>query len=181
MDMENYEYDNQYSGRCLDDDSLQHWKYIKREKVNGKWRYWYENDKKKSKVITVQPFKDVVGTREVLTNTKARPKYDNSANVTIVESPKRSGVFEDFEMVTDVKTDAYGNKTYTYKKPGKLVGHATTIKTNGKPLSESNLFKTDNKVAGSSKLKDISKTIIENGKNAVADMLDKMADRLREK
>lgn len=28
-----------------DDDYLQHWKYIKREKVNGKWRYYYHDDK----------------------------------------------------------------------------------------------------------------------------------------
>lgn len=26
------------------DDYLQHWKYIKREKVNGKWRYFYDNE-----------------------------------------------------------------------------------------------------------------------------------------
>ena len=26
-------------------DYLQHWKYIKREKVNGKWRYYYHDDK----------------------------------------------------------------------------------------------------------------------------------------
>lgn len=25
-----------------DSDYLQHWKYVKREKVNGKWKYWYE-------------------------------------------------------------------------------------------------------------------------------------------
>ena len=25
--------------------SLKHWKYIKREKVNGKWKYYYDNDK----------------------------------------------------------------------------------------------------------------------------------------
>lgn len=27
------------------DDYLQHWKYIKREKVNGKWKYYYHDDK----------------------------------------------------------------------------------------------------------------------------------------
>jgi len=26
----------------LSDDELMHWKYIKREKVNGKWRYYYD-------------------------------------------------------------------------------------------------------------------------------------------
>ena len=26
------------------DDSLQHWKYIKRERKNGKWKYYYHDD-----------------------------------------------------------------------------------------------------------------------------------------
>lgn len=29
---------------------LQHWKYIKREKVNGKWRYYYHDDEAESKI-----------------------------------------------------------------------------------------------------------------------------------
>ena len=32
-----------YSYVDLDEDELFHWKYIKREKVNGKWRYWYKD------------------------------------------------------------------------------------------------------------------------------------------
>lgn len=30
------------SEQTPDSDYLQHWKYVKRERVNGKWRYWYE-------------------------------------------------------------------------------------------------------------------------------------------
>ena len=30
---------------AVSDDELMHWKYIKREKVNGKWVYTYDNDK----------------------------------------------------------------------------------------------------------------------------------------
>ena len=29
----------------VSDDELMHWKYIKREKKNGKWVYYYDNDK----------------------------------------------------------------------------------------------------------------------------------------
>ena len=29
----------------VSDEELYHWKYIKRERVNGKWRYYYEKDK----------------------------------------------------------------------------------------------------------------------------------------
>lgn len=32
------------------DDELMHFKYIKREKVNGKWRYYYDGDIKKATV-----------------------------------------------------------------------------------------------------------------------------------
>lgn len=31
-----------HSDDILSEDELMHWKYIKREKVNGKWRYWYD-------------------------------------------------------------------------------------------------------------------------------------------
>lgn len=34
-------------------DALEHWKYIKREKVGGKWRYWYESPS--GKVIGNKP------------------------------------------------------------------------------------------------------------------------------
>ena len=30
----------------LDEDSLMHWKYIKKERVNGKWRYYYDLGRK---------------------------------------------------------------------------------------------------------------------------------------
>lgn len=30
-------------GRPLSRDELMHWKYIKKERINGKWRYYYDN------------------------------------------------------------------------------------------------------------------------------------------
>ena len=33
-----------YIGKDLNANDLTHWKYIKREKVNGKWRYYYKDD-----------------------------------------------------------------------------------------------------------------------------------------
>lgn len=38
------------SFREIKDDELMHWKYIKRKKVNGKWRYWYDVDSLKKDV-----------------------------------------------------------------------------------------------------------------------------------
>jgi hypothetical protein len=34
-----------YVGKDMNANDLTHWKYIKREKVNGKWRYYYKDDK----------------------------------------------------------------------------------------------------------------------------------------
>ena len=38
-------YETHLSSHEMSDDELMHWKYIKREKVNGKWRYYYKDDK----------------------------------------------------------------------------------------------------------------------------------------
>lgn len=35
-------------------DELYHWKCIKKERVNGKWRYYYENDEKNSNPVTIK-------------------------------------------------------------------------------------------------------------------------------
>lgn len=32
--------------RKIDDDTLMHWKYVKRERKNGKWRYYYDLGRK---------------------------------------------------------------------------------------------------------------------------------------
>lgn len=34
----------------VDRDSLQHWKYLKKKRVNGKWRYWYDAESLKNDV-----------------------------------------------------------------------------------------------------------------------------------
>lgn len=42
-----------HNGVLLSEDELMHWKYIKREKVNGKWRYYYDQselDNKKKNI-----------------------------------------------------------------------------------------------------------------------------------
>lgn len=41
---------SQYDYIDLDEDEIMHWKYIKREKVNGKWRYYYDKDEMKNDV-----------------------------------------------------------------------------------------------------------------------------------
>lgn len=45
--MSDYYYHN---GRLYNSDELQHWKYIKKKKVNGKWRYYYDTESLKDDV-----------------------------------------------------------------------------------------------------------------------------------
>jgi len=44
----------------FDPDELRHWKYIKREKVNGKWKYWYDDSS--NKLSTLQKKKSTLQT-----------------------------------------------------------------------------------------------------------------------
>lgn len=39
--MSNYIYTN---GRLYNANELKHWKYVNKKKVNGKWRYWYDDN-----------------------------------------------------------------------------------------------------------------------------------------
>lgn len=47
------------------DDELMHWKYIKREKVNGKYRYWYDDiDPEKIDAVSKKIAKSVDSARK---------------------------------------------------------------------------------------------------------------------
>lgn len=53
---------------------LTHWKYIKREKKNGKWRYYYDRDSLKADV------KDKLGYDEREQYNKAKKEYNDAVN-----------------------------------------------------------------------------------------------------
>ena len=63
--------------RELEDDELMHWKYVKRERVNGRWRYYYDDssfkDKKKAyedaeKNLTTKQLRYLLSKSAVKTN-----------------------------------------------------------------------------------------------------------------
>lgn len=67
---------NQYYGTVIvkkknpNDDELQHFKYIKREKKNGKWRYYYDTESLKNDI------KDKLGYDEKERLNSAKAEYD---------------------------------------------------------------------------------------------------------
>lgn len=71
-----------YTGSMSDDDCLQHWKYVKKYKKNGKWRYVY----------------DKLGLKEREVYKKSKQKYEKSVNKyydsrhLAMEYEKRAGV-----------------------------------------------------------------------------------------
>lgn len=81
---------------------LKHWKYVKRERVNGKWRYYYDVDQ----------LKDDIGVDELKSYNSAKNKYEiaqekyNDANHATKE-------FERASLNLD-------NKRYNYKESHRL-------------------------------------------------------------
>lgn len=70
--------------RKVDDSTLMHWKYIKRERVNGTWRYYYNEPKKDGQSKSYNKLQDAVGLDEYDRAAKAtadyeaaKDKYDN--------------------------------------------------------------------------------------------------------
>ena len=79
-------------------DEMYHWKYIKKKKVNGKWRYYYNKGQ----------LKDDLGFDELKTYNKAKSTYENAAQK---RSDTKQAV-DDFER----RSRNYSYKEYDYDK-----------------------------------------------------------------
>lgn len=141
----------------VSDDELCHYKYVKREKVNGKWRYWYDigdagyidgwTGKKPSRLKSYSKLEDLLGkdeqdryNRATATTAQAEDRYNNTRNGDLVIANK------------------YAKE---YKKAGRNYTEAKTafMKT---PLGK--LYQ--------------AKTSIKNGKKAIANLLRNVADKI---
>lgn len=80
--------------------SLKHWKYVKREKVNGKWRYYYDTKQLKTDV------KDALG-------------YDEKARLLRAE-----GLHADAKRKDDQAHDRYVETLMTTDRHGKAANEA---------------------------------------------------------
>lgn len=97
--------------RSGQDDELQHFKYIHKEKVNGKWRYYYKGD-----------FDKHDNTKEVYEKTKGKPgtkyglyEHGKGSDKRVVSVYKTN----DF-LSTSRKADYGSNGQYKYRGVGKI-------------------------------------------------------------
>lgn len=121
---------------------LTHWKYIKREKVNGKWRYQYDKEK----------LKDDLGFDELEDYNEAKQIHETGLQV-YKETSKREGDGV-LESLVKAAANSYAKSTLDYtgkkylesrsklmKTPiGKLVAAKETIEKGANAISK--LFKT---------------------------------------
>lgn len=152
------------SFREINDDELMHWKYIKRKKVNGKWRYWYDYKSLKKDVKStfnkftkkttrlVNSGKKSVN-RRVNGTTKSTPNKLSTNIKSFVNSVKKRV----FKYIAKVPTDGdtyryfYSEKAYQAYLKGKNavdkaldkslnVTPSDTAKTNAKNFTFNALF-----------------------------------------
>lgn len=107
----------------MSDDELMHWKYIKREKVGGKWVYTYADDMKKANAATKKAdYKNAVNIKQTWNKQAQAARVKNIANVegsdkpsatfrSLVEGSREHDAWMDAELSKhDYKTTAAGRK-----------------------------------------------------------------------
>lgn len=133
-------------------DDLQHWKYVKKKKVNGKWRYYYD-------------IKDAIGLDELATYNKAKTVYDAAAS----KRAETKNAVNRFER----KSRNYSYKEYDYKKAHELYSSATywkeTAYKRGQEYMSARRAVLKTPMAGVV----IAKETISKGKQAVDNLLKK--------
>lgn len=97
------------------DDGLHHWKYIKREKVNGKWRYYYDDSKLRDFAKgTTKTSKTTDEYGRTITNTtqykKTNDLFDRKTTITsgdtVLPTPTNTTVINKQGKLSRVEADA---------------------------------------------------------------------------
>lgn len=91
---------------------LYHWKYVKRERVDGKWRYWYDDQKSK---VTAKTAKIAdKATESVLKTANDAPK---KVNLVVNEAKKAiDKVYDDPDNIYDITPKSYEEKVAKVKE-----------------------------------------------------------------
>lgn len=94
-----------------DSNYLIHWKYTKREKVNGKWRYWYDDVKNK---VTSATKTAVDNTKEKLA-AKTTETADKSVDAALKTANKAAGALDGIvDKTRDTLNRLYDNPNNIY-------------------------------------------------------------------
>lgn len=100
----------------VSNDELMHWKYIKRKKINGKWRYWY--DYKSLKKDVKSALKTVTNkTRNIVSSGKKRvSSYGSKSIGSTIKSTVNKISNDTKKLVSSIKKNVY---KYIAKVPTK--------------------------------------------------------------
>lgn len=91
---------------------LYHWKYVKRERVNGKWRYWYDDQKSK---VTTKTAKVADKTTDTLL--KTANNIPKKANLVVNEAKKAlDKAYDDPDNIYDITPKSYEEKIAKVKE-----------------------------------------------------------------
>ena len=96
------------------DDELMHWKYVKKQKVNGKWRYWYDWDSAKVDAKTAATAKADKAASVVLDDVNEAAKGINS----LVDKAKAviNKLYDDPNNKYDLNSGSYAKKIEQVKE-----------------------------------------------------------------
>lgn len=96
-------------------DELTHWKYVKREKINGKWRYYYDTKSLKNDVRDTLGYDEKEAVEEASrTRLNALNKYDAYVDREgRVDRARKDALWEAYEKASKLNSEALDkfNKT----------------------------------------------------------------------
>ena len=127
-------------------DELYHWKYIKREKINGKYRYWYADTEKSKKSNKIR-FGKYLYTRDKNTGRNVLTKKD-----------RRKQDFENFIGGIQYKLGYNERAEYQDAKKKYNNGEALTPEEK-KKLTDAYTIYTDGRKQGTKEYEDAEKTV----------------------
>lgn len=110
-----------------DNDYLQHWKYIKRERVNGTWRYWYDygKDAKREAGNAQSKLRDAANNagfhakryNEVKSKVESGEYFDKDKGNDSIIKPYRDDYAKALSEYEDAKVRAYNAQAAYAKTP----------------------------------------------------------------
>ena len=150
------------------DNFLMHWKYVKREKVGDKWKYYYDDNKARANGINSgkapESYKPERFEKWEQTNFGSKRGYVDSKGIFYegdYDAARQAKWEYEFKR-TGVKTEVERAKSQYNGSSRKKIGDSMDN------LSDLGREPIDN-----------GKNVIDKGKNAVANLLDKLSKELR--